>query len=271
MNLGGESSRSSSSSQSESQGTKFGFNVSEGGSFLDRQQQYNQQGLVNQFQGGFNKLNQSANANMRAGQRMLRQGKTSLQGQQGFLGGLQESAQYGQQALQQFSQQQNPYLNSQVSQLGQDIGSNFREQILPGIGGGFQNAGQRGSSRQGVAEGLAAQGAQEQFQRGATNLRAGAYGQQQQAAAALAGLGNQANQAFGQQQAGWGQQVLGATGLSNQALQNNLNPFQIGAAVIGSPTALQFQNSFGMEQAQQTASSTSSGKGSSNSLNMGFI
>ena len=256
MSLGGSSSSSKSSGSSESQGTKFGFNASQGGSFLDTQQQQNQQGLVDQFTGGFNQLSGRAN-------RLVGQGQQALQQNSGFLGGLQQSAQFGQQALQQFAQQENPYLNSQIGQLGQDIGRNFREQILPGIGGDFQGAGQRGSSRQGVAEGLAAQGAQDAFAQGAGDLRFQGYQGQQAAAGQLAGLGNQANQAFGQQ-------VSGAQGLANQSLQNNLNPFAIGSSVIGSPTALSFSNSFGMEQAQQTASSKNKSKSSSMSISGGL-
>lgn len=54
---------------------------------------------------------------------------------------------------------QNPYFQSAVSAATRPVMQNLTENILPSIGAGAQQAGQVGSSRQGIAEGLAMRGA----------------------------------------------------------------------------------------------------------------
>ena len=67
----------------------------------------------------------------------------------------------------------NPELvNQQVGQLGSDIGRFFNQSVLPGIGHDFQGIGAFGGSRQGVAQGIAGQGAMDAFSRGVTDIYA---------------------------------------------------------------------------------------------------
>ena len=72
--------------------------------------------------------------------------------------------------------------------LSENIGRNFREQILPGIGSRATGGLNRGGARQGIAEGLASQGAQREFRQGVQGLLTSESGQQLQAAQAIPGL-----------------------------------------------------------------------------------
>lgn len=258
--FGGGSSKSETRQDSSSLGINYGYQGS--GSYLDPYQQAAQQQLIGQFMGnmgaglggGFQQ-NRHTNVGLRENAWQAAQAGRQM----GALG------QFGMNQLQQFSQMNNPYINQQIGGLAQDAGRLFSEQILPGIGSGFQAAGQRGSSRQGIAEGLAAQGVQDSFAREAGNLRANAYGMQQQAAGQLSQLGQQG--LFG------GYQAMG--NLAGQLGQNaalyqqmQMNPFIIGSQVIGAPTVLQssFGEDFGFNQSQ----SRSRSKGSSSNANFGF-
>ena len=127
--------------------------------------------------------------------------------------------QQGLQGLNQFANQANPFAQQQISQLGQNLGDMFRQQIMPGIGGDFQNAGQRGSSRQGIAEGLAAQGISQQFQQGSTALQNNAYNQAVNSAGQVAQLGIN----------GAGQQAQIAQGAQGQLMSSQLGGAQAGA------------------------------------------
>ena len=118
----------------------------------------------------------------------LRSQGQSLAGQQ--LGGgsdFQQFAGGAQNALMSFLQpQQNPFLQGQIEQGQGLINRNLQENILPSIGGGAASAGQRGSSRQGVAEGIAARSAIEQQSQLSQNLLGQDFqGQQQRALQAL--------------------------------------------------------------------------------------
>ncbi len=161
---------------------------------------------------------------------------------------------------------QNPALQAQIGQLGQDITRQF-EQQLTGISTQAIGGGQLGGGRQGVAQGLLGQGAIDAFSRGATELRgqdigrqltaAQAFGQQQQGAAGALGQlgGQQALGAAGLNQAGLlGQGQLGLGGLSQLQGQFNLGfspfeaqftPLQNLAQIIGGPTVLGQGTSFG--------------------------
>lgn len=310
MSLGG--SQSKSRSFSETSRDSFNVGVSQSGSFLDAGQAANQQALVNQFMPaldtssitqGLEQGNQLVNRSVRPGLGQNIQDfrsnlagdvdamRQSLVGQGTFLGDLQAQAQGAQANFAQFAQQANPYIDSQISNFGADIGRNLREQILPAIGGQAQMAGQRGGSRQSIAEGLAAQGAQRQFASGAANMRSQAYGQQQAAAQALAGLTNQSMGQFaglqqaGQaqlaglglqgtqgltalQQAGIGQGLSGVNQLAQSQLAAQLQPFQIGAQVVGAPSVLQQSQSFDI--GAETARSKSRGSGGSTGLSIGI-
>lgn len=90
----------------------------------------------------------------------------------------------------------NPYVQAMLEQQSNLLGRNFQENLLPGIQSGAIGAGQLGSSRQGVAEGLAARGTQEALASQAAATQMDAYGKglaQQQwglgAAPGMIGLG----------------------------------------------------------------------------------
>lgn len=260
--MSGGGGHSTTKSFSESSGFDASQAQSTSGSYLDAAQQQAQQGFQNRFYDQVGQY-QAPGGLMQAG--ALGAGFREQLGATPFIEGLRGAAQYGTGQLGQFASGQNPYLNAQVGQLGEDVGRQFREQILPGIGGQFQGAGQRGSSRQGVAEGLAAQGALDQFTRGATNLRAGAYGQQIDAAGQLAGLGVQgANQLYGQQQAGFANTQQGLGDIRAQQLR----PFEIGASIFGDPTALSFAQSTSESYGEQQSKSRT--RGASQNFGGGF-
>ncbi len=93
----------------------------------------------------------------------------------------------------------NPYLEGAISDYGADIARNLAENILPELRSGGVAAGAPGGSRAYIAQGMAAEGAQREFARGANQMRladlaqtdalAGQYaGQQMMAASGLAGL-----------------------------------------------------------------------------------
>ena len=143
---------------------------------------------------------------------------------QGFLAQQAQGLDPASQALQQQAFGQNPQLQNQIGQLGTDITRQFEQGILPGIQSEAIGAGQLGSSRQGVAQGLGIQSALDAFSRGATDLRGQDIGRQLQAAQALGGLtGGAAQSLGGLQQQGFGQQIAagqaaGQLGLGQQGL-----------------------------------------------------
>jgi hypothetical protein len=67
----------------------------------------------------------------------------------------------------------NPVLEQQISELQKDTGRLFREELNPAITSRAVGGGTLGGGRQGVAQGLAAEGAARVFTQGATALRAG--------------------------------------------------------------------------------------------------
>ncbi|CAB3728791.1 hypothetical protein [Achromobacter piechaudii] len=80
-------------------------------------------------------------------------------------------------ALQQLlsGQVNNPYLDEQIAALGKDLSSNFLENVAPGMRSGAVAAGGFGGSRQGIVEGLGAQGVSDALGTQAANLRGSAF------------------------------------------------------------------------------------------------
>jgi hypothetical protein len=259
--LGGSQSKSSQSS--ESQGTSYGQQASQ--SYMDPRQLQNQLALQQMYMNQAPQMGQLPGfaAQQTVGMQGL-QGNANALGQ--FAGNVGAYANQGMQGLSQFARQDNPYLQNQINGLAQDAGQFYREQILPGIGGNAQLAGQFGSSRQGIAQGLGAQRVGQEFMQAAGNMRMDAYGQQQNAATSLAGMAPVANQAYGMQTGAFGQYNAMADQYANTALAQQAMPFQIGSQVITNPNVL--QNSYGFDIAQQTAKSK--GKSSSMSLQGSF-
>lgn len=156
-------------------------------------------------------------------------------------------------------------LAEQISGLGEDIGSFFREQILPGITSEAVAGGGLGGGRQGVAEGAAAEGAGRAFESGATALRSADAAQRTEAAGILG------QSRIAGAEAGLGG-LAGLAGIADFGFGANLEPFERLSALLGGPTVLgessafssaedfarAFSSSFGASQ----ASNVSKGKGS---------
>ncbi len=106
-----------------------------------------------------------------------------------IIGGRSPGAGYMQQRL----SEGNPYLEGAITGYGEDIARNLAQNILPELRSGGVAAGSPGGSRSYIAQGLAAQGAQREFARGANQMRlqdlaqtdalAGQYSAMQMAAA----------------------------------------------------------------------------------------
>ena len=61
-------------------------------------------------------------------------------------------------------------VSANIDQLGADLGRQFNQQIMPGITSEAIGLGGMGGSRQGVAEGIAAQGVADALARGSTDI-----------------------------------------------------------------------------------------------------
>lgn len=164
------------------------------------------------------------------------QGQAGIDALTGIAGGTNPAAQ----ALQRQATGQNPFLQTQIDQLGADITQQF-QRGLTSIEGQAVGAGQLGGGRQGVAQGLLGEAAGDQFARASTQLRNQDIGRQLQASSGLLGFQGQA----GGQLAGLGQQQ----GLQNQAsqLQGLLGQGQLGLGGLG---ALQGQFNLGLSPFQ---------------------
>ena len=135
------------------------------------------------------------------------------------------------------SGQQNPYLQGNINALGTNINQQLG-QNLQQVGGQYMGAGQGGSSRQGIAEGLAIQGAQQQFSQGANQMLSQDYQNQ----------GAMAQQYLGAQQQGLGNYLGGAGQLANlgmQGLNAPWNALQNYQGVLGSPIMTSQGSGFG--------------------------
>ncbi len=202
------------------------------------------------------------------------QGQGGIDALAGIAGGTNPAAQ----ALQQQATGQNPFLQQQIGQLGEDVTRQF-ERGLAATNAQAVGAGQLGGGRQGVAQGLLGEAATQQFARGATQLRSDDIGRQLQASQSLLGAQAGAGQALGglglQQQLGnqssalqglLGQGQLGLGGLGQLQGQFNLglspfqaqfSPLQSFAQILGGPTVL----SQGSSQGTSSAFSVSAGAG----------
>ncbi len=269
--FGGSKSKTRSSSQSMQRGENLSYGMNYSGSYLDPMQQANQQALVGQFMdsglaGGYNPRGLEFNR----GRTM--QGLEQLGNQQqGYAGALRNQSMQGRNLMNRFARGGNPFLDRQIAGLGQDFGQFYREQLLPGIGSRAAAAGQRGGSRQGIAEGLAAQRTMQEFGQAVTGLRSGAYGMQQDAANQLLSSGiSGANQAYGlANQANVAQGQL-ANQFAGTNMQAAFNPFVIGSQVIGAPSVLSTSFGENLGYGYNYGQSSTKSKGSSGSLSLGF-
>lgn len=156
---------------------------------------------------------------------------------------------------------QNPYIQAQAQNIQAQSNQNLGQNVMPGIGQGAQAAGQYGSTRQGIAQGVAAGNAQAGVNTAQANLYSNAYQSDQAASlqnksldqnfylgnqgqmqnfytqqrgqdqsgmalgANLYNMGNTGNVAAGAGQAALGQQYLNAPISAVQQYGNTLSPF----------------------------------------------
>lgn len=204
-------------------GFSFGSSKSRSKSFVDSAQQPFLDFVRNQGQSlAQQQLNPIQSRSSRLAGGLLREGRGFLSelGSNQFLKDLQTQS-GGNPAL----------VQRQVGQLGQDLGNFFQEQILPGIQSDAINVGALGGSRQGVAEGLAAQGLGRSFASGVTDI----YGQDAErglaASTAGAGLLNQAN-------LGGLSSLEGLYSLGLSPFASAFQPLLLQNSIVGAPTVL---------------------------------
>ena len=87
--------------------------------------------------------------------------------QRGIFGNLQAAGDW----------QNNPALQAQMQQIAQNAQQNFQENVMPSLRTNAVQAGQAGSSRQGIAEGIAARDMSRNVSQQQTGLLANAYNQ----------------------------------------------------------------------------------------------
>ena len=153
--------------------------------------------------------------------------------------------------------------NSYLQQVGQALtaqsNQNLKQNILPGIGQGAQAAGMYGSSRQGVAEGVAMGNAQTGLNSALANMYSQGYGQDQQYDLGLR------NNSLGYSNLDANNQQFGAKfGLESQDYQNRWANNSVDAAnkIAGTPWN-QFNQSAGLSNniAGQGGSTTQNNQG----------
>jgi len=165
-------------------------------------------------------------------------------GQQYDTTALQQMTQPG--AYDQYQNQQDQNLQGAIGAGMRQINQNFQENIMPGINTGAALSGTSGGSRQGIAQGIAARGANQTAadftqkmqsqafnQNQQRNLQAQQAGAQQQLGA-YQGLGQQGAMANQAQQAAMGQ----APQLSNLGFGSQYGDLQNLSGLIGGPTVL---------------------------------
>ncbi len=139
----------------------------------------------------------------------------------------------------------NPGVNPQLEAYQNQVGQNFKENILPGIGDQAAMAGGYGGSRQGVAQGVAAGRANQQV----TDMAANLYNQDQ----------NRMMQGIGM-----------APGIANAGM----SPYQSLAGILGNANILGSSNTLsqagdynkGWQGSQQRSGGSSRSKGNTKSL-----
>lgn len=195
------------------------------------------QGLQQNLQPGLNQFSSQQLGGLFQQGQQQNQGQFDLSAQVGSDAGIQGNLN----TLNNFSN--GNALQGQISNLGQNLGQFFNEQLLPGINQTSQLAGQGiGSGRNSVARGQATRDTLNAFSRGSADLEA-QFGQQQ-IGAAQAGIQGGLNQF--NTQAGINQQgINNLQGMAGLGLSQFTAPFaglQQQNALVGPPTIFGDQN-----------------------------
>lgn len=249
--LGGGRSRSSQSSESE------GFSQSEQTSQSTSQSRQNIA-----FEDSFSQL--YGNASDAAGRAALGAGNLTQAAQQLFTGGNQFLNSLGGDAgsayLEDRLSANNPVLEAQISQLQEDTGRLFREELNPAITSRGVGGGTLGGGRQGVAQGLAADSAARVFAQGATALRAGDIASRDAVAQSVAtNTLNAASTGLGALPS-----LLDVLERGNNA---ELSTYQRLGSILGGPTTLTESDSLAQSLSRAYGEQSSSSRGRSSAWN----
>lgn len=142
----------------------------------------------------------------------------------------------------------NPVLNEQIAGLREDTSKFFKEDLNPAITSRAVAGGTLGGGRQGVAQGLAAQGAEQQFTRGATALRAADIQQRDSVAA------NVAKNSLDAASTGLGA-LPGLLDLATSGVNAELGIYSNLSSILGGPTVLSQSGSEATNFSKATAQS----------------
>jgi len=169
-------------------------------------------------------------------------GAANNNAQGGFLQGMQNNP-----FMQGVNQARDYQANAQqqIKALNTSLTDQFTNVLMPGINDASQQGGALGGGRQGVAQGIAAQGTQQAMGQGASSLLANAFNQSNQA------------QQFGAQQ--YQNQMQGGIQGLGQIQQQQYAPLMALAQILGNPAIL------------QRGITSSMGTGSASSENFGFL
>lgn len=254
--LGGGRSRSSQSSQSDS----YGYSTSEQSATSGSRSRENIA-----FQGMYADLygNASAAANRAAtGSAELNDAARSLfTGGNQFLQSL--GADQGSAYLGDRLSANNPVLEQQISQLQEDTGRLFREELNPAITSRAVAGGTLGGGRQGVAQGLAAESAARTFTQGATALRSADIASRDAVAGTIAS--NTLNAAS----TGLGA-LPSLLDVLQRGTQSELGVYSQLSSILGGPTTLTSSDSFSESLARAISEQTSTGSSRGNSRSWNF-
>ena len=214
------------------------------------------------------------NASDAAGRASANAGQLTQAAQQLFTGGNQFLESLGTDAGSNYLEQRlgsnNPVLEQQISQLQQDTGRLFREELNPAITSRAVAGGTYGVGRQGVAQGLASESAARVFTQGATALRAGDIASRDAVAQSIATNSlNSASTGLGA--------LPSLLNILQQGSNAELGVYQNLSSILGGPTTLTQSDSAsrGTSRAESIAQSLaraygeqqSSGYGRSNAWN----
>lgn len=152
------------------------------------------------------------------------------------------------------------FIEPMIEQNARDIGRNMNENILPAVNDSAIGAGQLGSSRNQVAQGIVGRGALEEASRAGINARAGAWDKD---LGMKLGIAQQADQ----NQLATRDQALGLIGGQNQATSGALGQGQTMQGMQWNPQMApwqvmnQYSNTIGAPTVLGSASSTANSKG----------
>lgn len=152
--------------------------------------------------------------------------------------------------------------DEQIAALGSDLGTFFREELNPAITSQGVATGTLGGGRQGVAQGKAASSIAREFQRGATGIRTADVARRDSLAGMLAG--DQIDRA----QAGLGALPM-LFGLAEGGMTAGLAPYAALSQILGGPTVLGESSSYGAASSRSEETSQSKSKSKSFSFGMG--